>query len=152
MLDSHGVRETGTVVQAQNNRYLVQFPRKTACNKCGFCQLGPQNASVWVSSEQELEIGNQVQVEMSTTSLLKGSFFVYLVPLFLFFIGFFLGSLLQKQVVIFQMFGEFFPLVCGGIFLIFTYYMLYLHDKRKKTFIKIIKIIKDVEKNDTADY
>ncbi len=70
---------TGKVIQAEGNILEVCFSRMEACESCGMCGSGRDDARVKINGNAHE--GDMVDVEMPDARVLKASAVTYLVPL-----------------------------------------------------------------------
>lgn len=90
----------------------VEVTRRSACGhdcaKCGGCGgLETQTLYVTARNHTAAQVGDRVLLEGETGRVLGFAALVYLLPLILFFVGYGVGSLLQK--------GAGVSALCGGV-------------------------------------
>lgn len=90
----------------------IEVTRRSACGhdcaKCGGCGgLETQTLYVTARNRTDAQVGERVLIEGETGQVLGLAGLVYLVPVVLFFVGYGLGSALQK--------GAGVSALCGGI-------------------------------------
>ncbi len=75
----------------------VSMTRQSACagdcHKCGGCASQTQQVSIRAKNEIGASVGDWVYVEAETKVVFSAVFLLYLVPIILFFLGYFLGFL-----------------------------------------------------------
>ncbi len=91
MEDNH---EYGVVKSRQGDFYTLELGNTSGCHGCllaGVC--GVQNKVVQVRSELELDIGEKVDVEVKASDRILSSFVVFVLPIMLMVLFYFLGGL-----------------------------------------------------------
>lgn len=85
--------ESGVVVEVDNEIATILFKRSSACAKCGACGLTANQTDMYLKINNNLgaEVGDVVQVETNTSSVLTASVIVYVIPLIFLVIGVGLG-------------------------------------------------------------
>lgn len=76
-----------------NNMALVEVKRESSCGhdcaSCKGCGDGARVSTVIAKNDIWAELYDEVIVNASTNKILKGAMYVYIMPLILFFIGYF---------------------------------------------------------------
>lgn len=95
-----------------NGMAEIEVTRRSACGhdcaKCGGCGgLETQTLYVTARNRASAQVGERVLIEGETGQVLGIAGLVYMVPVVLFFVGYGLGSVLQK--------GAGIAALCGGI-------------------------------------
>lgn len=95
-----------------HNMAEVEVTRRSACGhdcaKCGGCGgLETQTLYVTARNRAEAQVGDRVLLEGETGRVLGFAALVYLLPIFLFFVGYGVGSALKS--------GAGMSALCGGI-------------------------------------
>ncbi len=77
------MNETGFIVEVKDTMAVIRISRSSACGKCGACQLGCHQDEMLLTIPNQLhgEVGDEVELELSSTQLLKASAITYLIPL-----------------------------------------------------------------------
>ncbi len=79
--------EIGTVTALNPRRKTakVEFPRQSACDKCGMCAKHKDNMTVYMDVKNDIDakVGDKVVVTMASGYVLKATFIVYVVPIIL---------------------------------------------------------------------
>ena len=138
--------QTATVIEVVGNNARVQVKRVSACahncEECGGgCSEMMKSAPVSVLAKNPLgaKPGDRVIVASDTGSILGAAALVYLLPIVLFFIGYF----------VFQAFGvnEGGCIAAGGGFFVLAMVMVVLADKwmkrRNKELFSVVEICRD---------
>ena len=123
------------VVEVEAEEVRLRYTRHAACKDCGACLVfgkGPGEEEI-VLPKNHLEVrkGDRVVVGMPSTSLLKASVLVYLLPLLLFLFGYLVGA--KTSAALFDAAGaEAGGMVGGTLALVLTYFGLHFYDRRLK--------------------
>ncbi len=141
--------ETGTVKKIdKKNRAVVEFPRKSACDKCGMCVVrkGSMTVSVTIDNKLNAKAGDKVNVEMGDRFVLTASFIVYVIPLILVAVG----------ILAFMSLGEIAQIIAAVSMLVLGFVIAYLLDKfvisKKKGFKpEMISILSATETEKNPD-
>ena len=85
--------ESGVVVEVNKDIATILFKRSSACEKCGACGLTANQTDMYLKINNNLDagVGDIVQVETNTSSVLTASVIAYIVPLIFLIIGVGLG-------------------------------------------------------------
>lgn len=77
--------EVGKVIDVKKNMAVVQFERKTACDKCGMCAFKKDDMFVKCTIDNSLNarVGDSVKVHMGNGYVLTAAVIAYLIPLIL---------------------------------------------------------------------
>lgn len=77
-----------------DNMVMVEVRRESACGhdcaSCKGCGDSARTSSVIAKNDIGAEIYDEVIVDASTNKILKGAMYVYIIPLILFFVGYFI--------------------------------------------------------------
>lgn len=120
----------------------IEVTRRSACGhdcaKCGGCGgLETQTLYVTARNRAQAKVGERVLIEGETGQVLGIAGLVYLVPVVLFFVGYGVGSMLQK--------GAGVSALCGGVLfaLGIAAAILYSHQMKRKNSIlfEITKVL-----------
>jgi len=87
--------ERGYVIDAYDDRVVVEVKRSPMCAKCGACKsIGPsERAQLEIENLCEAQAGDTVLIEMKDGGLFFASLLMYGVPFVALVVGFALGSL-----------------------------------------------------------
>ncbi len=101
------MEEQALVVDVADGVAWVEKTRQTQCGGCslrGGCGsavlskvLGARRNRIKVVDPLSVKVGDVVTIQLDAAALIRGSFAVYMIPLFGLFIGAFLGSMLGKS-------------------------------------------------------
>jgi len=81
--------ESGVVVEVDEDIATILFKRSSACAKCGACKLASEEKNMYLKINNNLDakVGDIVEVETNTNSVLTASVIAYVVPLIFLIIG-----------------------------------------------------------------
>ena len=122
--------EIGIVAKTLNGAALVNFQGSEACKKCGACKVFGVGGVMQIEALNEVSAkeGDKVEVEIAPRAVLWSNFLIFIFPVLMLFLGYFLG-------------GQWVALA----FLVLSFLLLWVYDKmislRRKTSCKIKKIL-----------
>lgn len=134
------MRAEGVVESVADDKMaVVSIKRDTACGEtCAGCgaNCNMRNNSLTAINLIGAETGDRVFVEMHTKTVLKSAFVVYILPLVLFFLGYFASDFFGGS--------EMISAVCGGVLFVISFVLLHFFDKKHSKDInaRICEIIK----------
>ena len=134
------MREIGVVTKIEDKRITVKVNKKDECNKCGMCLFpkGADGVEFHAQNDLDANVGDIVEIELTSGGNLIGALLAFLVPLLLIGISAVVAYLVIKQ--------EIYLLVLGLGSVILWYLILPLIDKKigkgKRFIPKLINIIK----------
>jgi sigma-E factor negative regulatory protein RseC len=75
----------------------VEVMRGTACGDCGSCEVCKYTSKIRVEAVNNVgaEIGDNVEIETKSSSIIGAAFLVYIVPFILFFVGYAIAAKLH---------------------------------------------------------
>ena len=82
----------GIIKDKRGRNYLIRFEEEGKCETCSMkeiCKIGAIEEA-WIEGEEGLEPGDRVEVAVGESKLILLSFLVFIVPILLFFGGYFL--------------------------------------------------------------
>lgn len=129
------MKETGVVESVSNGYAVITIVRKSACgdsckNCSGGCALTKNK--ITVQNDIGVKCGDRVYVETLSSKVLGAAFIVYILPLILFFVGYFVTDAVTKSNIL--------PVVVGGVLFAVVFLILHVIDKKNKIEVKISKI------------
>lgn len=138
--------QIGYVVDTKDEIAVVDVRRTSACgDNCNSCGGGCNIPAMRVEIKNTIQakVGNFVEIEMETKSLMKSAFIAYIIPLVMLIGG------IAGGIYIFQSMGytnyESLGFITGLVFLAISYYMLRAIDNiiknRNSAELKIIKVL-----------
>ena len=134
------MREIGVVTKTEDKRITVKVNKKDECSKCGMCLFpkGADGVEFHAQNDLDANVGDIVEIELTSGGNLIGALLAFLVPLLLIGISAVVTYLVIKQ--------EIYLLVLGLGSVILWYLILPLIDKKigkgKRFTPKLINIIK----------
>lgn len=104
------MKEVGTVVNVGNKNIKVRMERKSACGNCNMCGFKQGDMHVDITTENHLgaKLGDKVEMEMETSTVMFSASIVYILPLVCAMLGFLVGYLLNLSEL-----GQFGMLMAG---------------------------------------
>lgn len=127
--------EKGVVESVSNGCAVVAIVRKTACgDSCKSCSGGCKltKNKVTVKNDIGAKCGDIVYVETSSSKVLSSAFAVYILPLIVFFAGYFItDSFLDNNII---------PVITALVLFALTFIILHAVDKKRRIEITIRKI------------
>lgn len=121
------MREVGVVESTNGNLAVVSVKRYTACGgSCANCsaKCNLKANQITVGNKIGAMPGDVVEIEMKTSTVLKSAFKVYILPLLLFFLGYFLVEYKTRS--------QLFSLIGGLIVFGVTFIFLLIWDRLNK--------------------
>lgn len=90
------MKEIGEIIELEGNQAIVRIQRSSACGKCGACKFGASRDGMLLSTYNHLngKPGDFVEIELESSSIVKASIIVYLIPLLGLIIGVVVGYFL----------------------------------------------------------
>lgn len=88
------MREIGVVESTNGHTAVVSVKRSTACgDSCATCasKCNLKGNKIKAENKACASVGDVVEIEMKTSTVLKSAFMVYILPLLFFFVGYFLS-------------------------------------------------------------
>lgn len=99
------ITESAVVVLIDNNHTWIETQRKSACGQCSANKgcgtsvlskvLGNKLSKMKAINNIDAKVGDEVVVGLNESSLLKGAFIIYMLPLLFLFVFSFLGQLIS---------------------------------------------------------
>ncbi|MFH1856065.1 MAG: SoxR reducing system RseC family protein [Candidatus Omnitrophota bacterium] len=118
--------EKGTVISKKGDRVLVLMESKDACRSCSSKEtcLSSDDKFRQIEIENTLnaEKGNEVEIEMFSSAIMRKSFVLYFIPALLFTAGIVFGLWLGLN--------EFISFGIGIAALVLAFFLLYIIDKK----------------------
>ncbi|MGX6591559.1 SoxR reducing system RseC family protein [Cetobacterium ceti] len=135
------MKKNGMVKSLDNNYATLSIFKESACSHCSKCSESNKIANeIRIKNENNLEIGDIVTFEMEDGLILRAALLVYILPIILFFLGYFVGDFFK--------FSEVIKIFMSFLFLVLSFLGLYFYDRKivKNTLEKEIHII-SIEKH-----
>ena len=89
------MREVGFVDEIKGGYAIVRVAKKSACGEnCVSCKGGctPGERKIKVKNPISAEVGEKVILELPDGKVLSAAFLAYILPIIIFFVGFFVGE------------------------------------------------------------
>ncbi|MCK5511718.1 MAG: SoxR reducing system RseC family protein [Thermodesulfovibrionia bacterium] len=89
------IEETGIVTKIDGDMAKVAVQKRGACEGCaarGVCETSDDGMEIEAINSVQAQIGQTVKVSIKPQTYLKGTFFVYGIPLVVFIIGIIIGK------------------------------------------------------------
>ena len=141
--------EEGIVTKVYSSTAWVKCSKSAACETCkakGFCDTmggGDDDVEVEAINAAGAKVDDRVTISFETSSLLKVSFLVYMVPVLFLILGVVIGD---KIALIFNYDRSIFSIVAGFLFLVAAFFFVKAKgnkmSKKDEYKPKIIKILK----------
>ncbi len=95
---------SGVVQEKKEGKIYIQVPDKEqACEHCAmrmFCKKsGEEERRIVLDDRPELQVGDEVLIEQEGNILTKTILLAYGIPLLFFIVGFFLGGLIEQELL-----------------------------------------------------
>ena len=137
------MRELGEVVAIEDGIAKVKFKRSSACGHCGACGILKDMSEIVIEVKNSLgaSVGERVEVEFEESNSLKSAALAYLFPLIMLIMGVVLGYVIGSSGLL-PIPTEIFAAILGIVFVIITWFILRLIDKKlKKRVASIYKMV-----------
>ncbi len=137
------MQQTGVVTEVINNRIKIKILRPSACSgncsECGACSS--KNHLVEAENQVGAKIGDEVLLDMTSNKVINAAFLTYILPLLMLVLGYYIGIVTRI--------GEGFSILMCFIFMVITFFILHLYDKRvwKKYEPVVVALVKKTENN-----
>lgn len=146
--------EVGTVFRIDQGIVRIMIDRKQACVGCHMCHNG-KDGTYMIAKAKDLmgvSIGDVVRIESSIkVSPVKAGFILYIIPILLLILGYFLGKTLTQLIGI-DLAGESSGIISGFSLMGLAYLVIYLlthkgkqHDKIHFNVVEIIRRLHRIE-------
>lgn len=88
------MREVGSVISVKDDAAVVAMPMSGDCERCGMCIATSDRKEVLLLARNDpgAKAGDLVEIEIGAGKMLAAAFIVYMVPVFMTIIGFFVGG------------------------------------------------------------
>jgi len=102
------ITENATVVSIENNQTWIETQRKSTCGQCSASKgcgtsvlskvIGNKLSKMKAINKINAQVGDEVIVGLNETSLLKGAFVIYMLPLLFLFLFSFIGQYITQNI------------------------------------------------------
>jgi len=119
------LREVGFIDELQGEFAIVRVAKKSACGEnCASCKGGctPGERRIKVKNPISAGVGEKVILELPDGKVLSAAFLAYILPIIIFFIGFFVGDRLFSH--------ELLSVLVGVVFAGVGFFAIHLVNKR----------------------
>ena len=89
------MKEVGTVQKIDGEYAFIRVEKKSACGEnCATCKGGcvPTERIIKVKNTKKCQSGDKVALDMNTKKVMSAAFMVYIIPLVMLILGYFLGE------------------------------------------------------------
>jgi len=127
------LEQIGFVSKVEGDFVQVDIKRASSCgDNCGSCGSSCNIPGLRINVKNDLgaKLGDFVEVEMSTKSILNSAFIVYMIPLIMMILGISLGAYIFKTMGYKNY--EIFGMLAGVFSLVISFMLLKIIDKRVK--------------------
>ena len=117
------MRENGIITKSISGKIVeVALQKNSACKECGLCHNMPEGMmGIEAVDEIGARVGQQVEIEIPSGEVVKGSLVVFLLPIFFLIIGYFLGFSVSRFEVI--------AVICSLVSLFFGFLVVRWYDQ-----------------------
>jgi len=93
------VREIGKVADIKDKTAIIKIQRKSSCGSCTACGMKKDQNEILIPVANDLgaRLGDWVELELKSISILKASTIAYVIPLIALIIGVVVGYALAEQ-------------------------------------------------------
>ena len=109
------LREVGFVDELHGEYAIVRVAKKSACGEnCASCKGGctPGERRIKVKNPISVDVGDRVILETPAGKVLSAAFLAYILPIIIFFVGFFVGENIFEHELLSVFVGVIFAGVC----------------------------------------
>jgi sigma-E factor negative regulatory protein RseC len=87
------MRETGVIVSEEQNRATIQLAKGDKCKSCNICTTTePNRMQLQAINKIDAGVGDTVEVEVPPGRVIGSSFLIFIVPIILMIVGYFVGN------------------------------------------------------------
>lgn len=93
------MREIGKVADIKDNTAIIKIQRRSSCGSCTACGMKKDQNEILIPVANDLgaRLGDWVELELKSISILKASTIAYVIPLIALIIGVVVGYALAEQ-------------------------------------------------------
>ena len=94
------MREAGTVVEIKGEMAVVELARTKACQNCKVCLTSSDSYKMITEAKNAVNasVGDEIYLELESRNVIVASLIVYILPLLLMSLGYFLGAFLGARI------------------------------------------------------
>lgn len=121
------MRETGCVVSVKDDAAIVAMPTSKECESCGACLLAGEGKEVLLLARNAAGAaeGDTVEVEIASGRVVAAAFVIYVLPILLTIVGFFVGSAIAGGSE-----DSGLPIMMAVVFLVASFVGVWMYDLR----------------------
>ncbi len=140
------MKEKGVVTRRISEKLVeVAFPRSEACAKCRACHdAGEGMVAIEAVDEVGAKRGDEVEIEIPSEEIIRGSVVVFFIPIFFLIAGYLLGSALARSLG-FPQWEEAMGVIAAVLALLLSFYVVKWYDKniqeKEALRARIIKVL-----------
>ena len=134
------LKEVGVVDRLEDSYAIVRVLKKSACGEnCASCKGGcvPTERRVKVKNAISAMVGERVVLEMKDSKVLAAAFIVYILPIIVFFLGYFVSEIFFDKEAVKILIAIF------SVLVIFPFLKLYDTKNKEKYMAEIVRKIGD---------
>lgn len=132
---------SGKVTEINGNKVKLKMYRESSCAHCSGCgDASKLSRELELEIKQKVEIGDIVTFELEDGKMLKIGFLVYIVPILMMILGFYISTRLG--------YTEKIGALISFLFLVIAFLIVHLIDKflvKEKVQMNVLKVEKDTE-------
>ena len=136
------IEETGIVIELLDNKNIAKIivEKNSACGNCSaksFCHTFGEESEITVNALNTINAakGDKVKIAIKSSTFLKASFLVYLIPIIAMLTGSFLGEIFFHNDIVNFLFA--------GIFFIVSFYLVskFTNNKPNQYMAEVIEVL-----------
>lgn len=115
--------EIGKVIKIEEEKAIVLLSTSEYCDKCKICMFDSKGQrTLKADNDIGAKIGDEVEIFIPDGMISKSSFFIFILPIMTFLIGYFFAWVFSRSEVL--------SAVSGTITFVLTFYALFIYEKR----------------------
>ncbi len=148
------MKERGQIVEVKDGLAVVKIKRSSYCNSCGACNMGahPDEMILTVPNRLEGKPGDLVELDLESSSILKASAIMYLIPLAALLIGAGAGYMIAYRI---NANTELFAALGGILLTILAFLGIHMMEpvfsRQRKYSPQMVSIIQQFSKGDESN-
>lgn len=138
--------ERGVVIKSGKDGLDIQLQANDSCESCHACFIDKNKLKVLhIDDTRPINPGEMVEIEVQTGFALQSAFLIFVFPLIMLIVGYYIFN----QLIDIPGINEMYESVLGAISGLFTAYLVvyffdkYLHRTRSDKQIRIVRVIKN---------
>ncbi|SHH13937.1 SoxR reducing system RseC family protein [Tepidibacter thalassicus] len=140
------MRQTGVVVDKNENMAILKIQRHSACASCGACGMGSgesKDITIEALNKADANIGDFVEVDINAPNVLKAAIIAYVIPLFMLLVGIIVSDKILKFIN-YNKNIETMSAIIGFGFMVMAFVIIKVYEPRLKKSEEYIPIITNV--------